>query len=387
MVFFYRLYSLFFPSNSLRAITWKYIKDNIPDLYKFRESLLKRAFRRFLNNNKLAFVFSILLPLFISPICFYLPEISFINSLASLIEDADSSKEILKNNLSNAATLIGISFVVLGFIFELVKDKTHQTFQELSSIVRLYPAMGFSFGIILFHIIVNQAANYIKSDETVGKLYLNSFSLYSSFLMVVLLLTLIFVFWKLFSYFSVEAINLLSRHNLLTEAKRDILQERFRMLSGVLYEKEMKETGLKKGTFHFNENLPPYYVITLPDTNKIFYDVRMKALKNTLSDPLTNIVAEDVFEFEPIHLDKTVVEHQKLFSVPDRNYFHMSNFTLSHSHILSSSSPSISNFNSQRTNLISRFHQTIKQGNNPQMLEVLKSMEELFKIYYQSKAR
>ncbi len=366
-------------TDSLRGVTWDKLKADNPDLYAFKESGLGRFWRKVLSNHKYAFSVFIITPLLFCLFFIFEFQGLFPDFLCFIKMNEVLAIDAVKNNLSNAATLIGVSFVVLGFIFEIVRDKTHQTFMELASSVSLFPVMGLSFSVILFHVLCNPLINTLADIKGIGYM-VNNLGLCSWYMMIAFLGGLIFLFLKLTRIFSMEAINQHFRKALLREAKGVALQETFIKKSRELYISELINLGLKIHTVKW-DGIQNQRALHLATATREIYDVRISKLKTLLSR--LAVWSDSSTEFAPIQLDTAHNSDSDIFFVPE-NLVAEIDKSIHSTFFLLRKSDSSTNYLSQKRNLVEHLQEAVSQGNIKQLKEQLDCMREVYSVLYKS---
>lgn len=384
--FYYWLYSLIFPWRSLRAITWERIKTENVKAYSYKESFFKKITNQILRNHRVSFLIFVFLPILFPFLCF----IPFYNSFLSILYFANVDVKLaadgISNNLENSATLIGISFVVLGFIFEIVKDRTHQTFMQLSSSINLFPVMGLSFSILLIHIGMNWVIMYADTNSEYEITVIKNLGICSWFLMVILVLGLIYLFVKMVSIFNIESINRHVRITLIQEAKHLRLKEIFVRTSREVYSEIMKTLGLKYYRNPFGlDHLPEHSSIKLEDNTRMIYDINLYKIQKVLAKYKPQIQPDDYYEFRPMQLDLIPNERDRIFILPKNDYFNdIKKKNLKSAIKLIVPSNDSHSFDSNKQSLIEVFHKSILDKNDKQLKEQLDNMREIYNVIYNS---
>lgn len=371
---YYLIRSRLFPDDSLRSITWKHLRKEFPEIYRYRKSFLIRNFEKVFKGQRKSFLLGILVPISFSFIAFIPLKETFLDFICVFKTDPKSSIETVRNNLSNSATIIGISFVALGFIFEIVRDKNHQTFRELSSAIGLFPILGFSFGVVLYHII---AIPLIESfvDHKMYSEGICNIAVISWYLLFFMLCFLAWLTFSLTKIFSPDAQINYFKKVLLREAGDTLVTETFISQARRLYVSKLSKLGKR---IYLNNFFRKTQVRTISVGSEygIFFDVKMETLTNNL---LVN--ENDIDAFEPIKIGDPVRSWHTIFSLtPTANITSKNIKRIVKSFVIIRRRNSNILYEIEREHLFDRFHKSLAANDMKQFHEQLDNFREIYKL-------
>jgi hypothetical protein len=385
MRFFFFIISLF-NSNSLRHEVRKQIKiENRELYYDYRKNQIRSTIAS-LYGLEGAFITIPVFVILITLACLYFQSnfqrnIVF-QHLYFISISKEFAKETIKNGIANSATLIGISFVVIGFLFETAKDKTHHTFQELFISVGLYRTLSYSLTVVAFHIFINAI---ISSFDDNGVFALG---ILSSYLMFYLVVEIALLFRKLIQVYSPDALSKFSTAALIKAAKKKLRQETFISKSREIYFRELTNLGLTSNTFFLNARNQRLISLSNENTREI-YDIRFKGLKKIfyMYGNLPAHTAMNEIEFKPMQLAK-LTQNEAIFLVPDNGFFSEKKINQIKKSI-KTTPPKIekTDFTSEKKNLIERLKKAVTASDLSVVEKQLKDIEKLYELIYQQEVR
>jgi hypothetical protein len=374
---YYFLHSVF-STNSLRNMTRREIKLKNPLLFKYYIKGQLQSKLRYLVGLPGAFVFC--------PVAVIIASYLFtcVDYLGYIEMDRELAVETIKNGISNSSTLIGISFVVIGFLFEIAKDKTHQTFHEFFISIRLYIVLAYSLTVVAFHIVAYALLKTIQDDNIV-----NSLGVFSSYLMLILIIAIALLFMQLIKVYSPDAINKFSTKALLKSAKIKLIEELFISKSRDIYFMKMQSLNLKPSTFFFSldDTERAFFTISTSDTKEI-YDIKLRTINNELRKIIshTDNFIEQEAEFRPTNLSKRIVQNEVVFSLPETNYINRKvRKKIQKAFILTPPRMKEDDFITQKSNLLVRLKKATKAGDLTNVEQQLSDIEKLFELVYSNK--
>ena len=234
--------NLFSSSMTLSARTWLRLREQNAWVYKFRSAKKKELLHLRINNIRFALISTIVSLSVVMSLCFVPRE--FVDNNLSFLGvftfTEQGAKEIISDILASSATIIGLSFVVIGFSFEVVKNATNQTLTTIFRITKLYYVFAISIISILFLVVMTAFKHTVKI-YTVG-----NFAIFSCFLLLVTTVAIAYMFAKVITFFNQEKISKMTRDYLTKLATFTILDEEYLQLTQRLYAQEMESHGFTR---------------------------------------------------------------------------------------------------------------------------------------------
>ncbi len=153
---------------------------------------------------------------------------------------ADQAYATISEVMGSTATIIGLSFVVIGFLIDVVKDKTQRTLEEMFRATYLYHV----FGIAVISIIILVIFNFYKYSVSIDVLC--NMAVISSLFLIIDACSIAFLFYKLLAYFNPERIAEVERQHMLDLARFQLLDDRYNHASTAVYSARMEKLGLEE---------------------------------------------------------------------------------------------------------------------------------------------
>lgn len=222
--------------------TWASLFKNNKHLLELRKS--QNRFRRsVLLNNFVASFLIISTIVVLLAICCFIPESISTDwfSYLSFIKfpKVENAYSLISETVGAAATIIGLSFVVIGFIFETIKNRTQRTYKDIFRITNLYYVFSISIISIISLVILN-TLKYTVSQWTAG-----NFAILGTFLLLMTTVAIAHLFYKVLAFFNPDYIARLYKNAIKRSAELRILQTKFIEESAKVFEEQMKEYGFK----------------------------------------------------------------------------------------------------------------------------------------------
>jgi len=235
--------------HTLKSRTWKKLLDNAPGLKIIQKERRKVQRKRSRNSFLGAFITITLICLALISLCFitadrvdaYFQFLQWFN-----FGEKDKAYATISEVMGSTATVIGLSFVVIGFLFDVVKDKTQRTLEELFRATGLYQVFSISVISLVAIVIINcfkyTVSNYIACN----------FAVLSSLFLIIDVLAIAYLFYQLLLFFNPERLAQIASQQILDLAKFRLLDDRFNKTSIEVYQDSMRAYGLEeKSRFSF----------------------------------------------------------------------------------------------------------------------------------------
>lgn len=308
----YRLMNVFSSSLTLSSKTWRHLKERDAWVYQFRSAKRNELFRLKVNNIGFALFFTIALLSVGMGLCFLSKE--FIDRhfgfLVFFTFTQDGAEEIVSDILASSATIIGLSFVVIGFSLEVVKNATNQTLRNIFRETKLYYVFAISIISILFLVIMTSLKHTVKI-YTVG-----NFAIFSCLLLMVTTIAIAYMFAKVITFFNQEKIAKMTRDYLVRLATFTMLDDEFLQLTERIYAEEMEALGFTRYISFIPGNEGQ---IVLKSSNRAhveIVDICLPLIAFASGKVSTRSLPGTV-SYQPLHLKSTLNPGHGLFYIND----------------------------------------------------------------------
>ena len=374
-------FTRFFPRQTLLSKSWYNIKSYTPEVYKLRRErriyLLKSGINR---SGTAVFLMSILLGL-ISASCLFSwdftdTQLDFLNFIKL---DNPSAKQLIADSLMATATISALSFVVINFLFDKVKNATHETYQTLFRATALYYFLSF----VLIGFVVLVVLNLLKhtpEEET-----LVNMALWSGYLSISIVLAIIWLFFRVLRFLNPQNVVLLSRGYLLNAAKFHRLDERlieecnkelFDIFESRGYTKEtpfLYQPGIESDFISFrNHDYGVMYDLHLPIVNHILNTLDKKIAGGTSYFPIQYT--------EPIYRNHTFLALSEKFALQKFNLWILS-FAI---WVKPDKTTSVT-LATEKKKMQEELVRSASKGDIDSLKQQFSNIEDMYKIYYETK--
>lgn len=380
---FFLLITSFAKDRTLKIDTWKIIKKDKPSLYAIQKERQREDVYKLLNNFYGSFALICVCFLVLLALC-RIPY-QFVDKYLFLLgwfkfKRIEYAYNTVSEVLGSAATIIGLSFVVIGFVFEIIRDKTKRTFEELFRATNLYFALAISVLSIAFLTYLN-IYKYSVDKYTAG-----NFAILGSFLLFFDTISIAWLFGRVLRYLNPERIVELSNLLLLKAAKYSLLDDHFALQSQQVYNKQLESYGFEKTpplAHFFQTGVIPDVLITLEKkSNVIVQDVCF---------PLLKVCANSLARRSTVK--KYISLQFRLALEPGNGLFALSEGTklvpfekrlLRLAFIVKKAANEANDYKITKEQLTKRFVNAAESGNMDGVQEALTNIETLYDIYYSS---
>ncbi len=262
-------------NSTLANKTWHKIARSNPALYVIKKEQDNYLFKVKINNFKPQLFFVLFVNVVGFCLCF-IPETITEHyfhwlTIVKLPEKQDAYS-LVSETMGAAAPIIGLSFVVIGFLFETVRNKTQRTFEDLFRATQLY----FVFAVTVINmvvLIILDAYKYSVEPYTAG-----NFAILGCLLLIGIMMSISYLFYKVIKFFSPEKIAELSKGRLLKSAKYFLLNEQFVKESKIVFNATFEEYGFSEQQWSFFDAAPTTLVRVGNTADVILVDVFLPLL-------------------------------------------------------------------------------------------------------------
>lgn len=302
-----------FPRQTLLSKSWDNIKTNVPEVYKLRRERRIYHLKNGINTPIVASLLMLFTLSCISLLCLFSWDftdtpLAFLNFIKL---ENDDAKQLISDSLMATATISALSFVVINFLFDKVKNATHETYQTLFRATRLYYVLSFVLIGILMLIVLN-LLKHTPEGEILGNM-----AVLSSYLSISIVGVIIWLFFRVLRFLNPQSVASISKHYLLSAAKFHRLDERFfeECNKELIYLFESK--GFIKGTpflLQFEEDDSEMRTISFVNHRQgMLFDVHLPII-NTILDGVKKKMDEQILFF-PVKYRELLNEEHPILAV------------------------------------------------------------------------
>lgn len=261
--------------NSLRNLAWQSVKNNYLELYKYRKNIYRYYFTLWLNSPLNPYY--IIIPTIIG-LAFFI-NIPLFSHLSFITIDYETAKNTLSNGIEYSGAIIGLSFVVIFFMMEVVKAKNHYTIREIFRNIKLNLVFSFSICVLLYFVVTSALSSTLNEDDVLN------LATFGSLLMVILISLIAFMFSLLLRLFDNKSIESIIKKDFVQAARFYKLYELFVKESNKEYKNFMAKLSLTENDgFMFSFNTLFEETVETPNSiqlsrNAYLFDVNFYFLK------------------------------------------------------------------------------------------------------------
>lgn len=368
---------------TLQNSTWQHLIEHAPGLMAIRKERRKEQRYRARNSFKGAFtIVTLCFSLLFVP-CF-IPA-SFIDHHFSALQwftfnVGQNAFATVSEVMGSTATIIGLSFVVIGFLFDIVRDKTQRTLEELFRATSLYYVFAISVISIMSLVIVN-CFKYSVSIYIAG-----NFAVFSSLVLLIDAGAIAFLFYQLLLFFNPERVAEIGSRQMLDMARFRMLDDRFSKASAKIYQERLESYGFEE-KYRFaaflSKGKPPLLFLNLgnsKDANLVdvyfpLLKFLMKRFKKGSEKP----------GFNGYRFGGLIRANEAILSLAQgTKVSRWENLALSFAYLTSGPTRDADDFDLMKDQLEKRLLKASADGDLDGMKQALDDINKLYDIFYQS---
>lgn len=370
-----------FPRQTLLSKSWDNIKSQAPELYKIRRERSIYHLKNGINKSGSAVFFMSVLLVLISSLClltwdFTGTPLEFLNFIKL---DKLGAKQLIADSLMATATISALSFVVINFLFDKVKDATHETYQTLFKATTLYYFLSF----VLIGFIILVVLNLLK--HTPGDETLVNMALWSAYLSISIVVAIIWLFFRVLRFLNPQNIVSVSRDQLINAAKFHLLDERIieecnRELLNIFESRGyLKETPLL-----YEPGVESNFISFRNSDYGVIYDLHLPIINNVLN-ALDRKVHDGVSYF-PIQYTESL-QHNHTFLALNNSFAlgKFQSFILTYAVWLKPEKNMDISLAEEKRKLQDKLVKSASSGDIDSLKEQFNKIEDMYKIYYEAK--
>jgi hypothetical protein len=381
MTFFFgfvnRLASLLNPFRSLRILTyWTLLRKS----KIIRLNLLRylRGYATDIIHKPSASAFIVLFIAILFGVANFLCSFDYSGTLLDFLNfvklNKDSAKSLLADNLANASSIVGLSFVVLGFLFEVIKDKTGRELKELLRETRIFNVLSVTLISLLYLVVFNSLKNSLSNEDLIN------ISISSSYILIVIIASTGYQFNRLIALFSKKELTSITLKAIRKAALNARFKERFVYQSKVLMADFFNKSDLQQFSYlNRYESLS----LNLSQTEKYCADVNLLMLKYAIK--WLPGVKEDR-RFNEIYLDKSIPhKYPMLFYSHGVKRNLLSFLFFRFSFYLKKSDDATDQFSIERATIATHLVRTAESGDIIGLKQQLELVNNIYDVYLETR--
>lgn len=368
---------------TLQSSTWKQLFQTSPGLSVIRKERNKLTRLRAQNSFLGAFAIISLMCLSLVGMC-YMPATTITKYFSWVqwfnFKSDEQAYATISEVMGSTATIIGLSFVVIGFLFDKVKAKTQKTLEELFRATGLYHVFGISVITIVSLVILN-CFKYTAESYVV-----RNFAVLSSLFLVSNALAIAFMFYRLLQFFNPERVAEIASQQILEMAKFRLLDDRYSQTSSMVYVERLASYGFEeKNRFSMLLNRDQAQPIWLELGNKKevhLLNVYFPFLK-LLVGRFSKLSQET--GFVEMGIGSRLSANQAILSLSnDVKIGFLERCLFEVSYLTTKTTTNVDDFDLMKEQLEKRFLKSSADGDEDGISQSLDDIEKLYDIYYQS---
>lgn len=378
--FLFFIVSLLPGEHTLRNRIWKKIENDHPSIYQINIEKRRYDIERKTNTFSFSFIIIILIVLLCCLSCnfsfnFSNTPLKWLNIIRLNKADACS---LISENLGVISSLVAISFVVIGFLFDIIRDKTQKTFEDLFRATRLYRV----FSIAIVNILALVILNTLKQGLSIN--VLENVAILSTYLLMTTIIAIAYLFYNVLQYFNPEKIDNLTREYLLTEAKHYLLMEKFTIESRIVFVEIFLEANYKENSYSIFNQVEVQAIELYNESTCKFVDLYIPLLKFFLRK--FRKTDTDDYEFIVLSADNSIEKNHIQLYIPkglNFNKWLLKLFNLPFR--LLPYKDEKKDFENEKNKLIARLNKAAETGQTDMLKRQLSDISDLYDIYRKHK--
>jgi hypothetical protein len=266
--------------------------------------------------------------------------------------------------ISNIITFISISFIILGLLITNIKEKNKINYAVIFEYIQFYPTLYFSFGVIII-LIIQSTFRQIFSPYV-----LINFTILNLFLIIVILFSILRLFFRIIKCIDVEYLNYLFTKELEYQAEYQVLKDLIQLKSLNIYRKLLQEIGIEEYN-HFN---------------KRDYKIEVKSKSFLINVDLDRLIkllkpSESKGTFYPIFLGQDFSQKLTILEF-DNKLTKSTKQKIIKTYKMSKMSLRSSNYNNYYELVVDKLMQSVDNSDNLKLNLILEDIEMLQEIYF-----
>jgi len=295
--------------------------------------------------------------------------------------ETDAKNQIFES-LTITASLVAISFVVIGFLFETVRRMTQQTFEDFFRAANVYFVMAFCIDGILCLIVMNMLKN------SVSIITLMNLALFSVYVTIGVVLWVSHLFYKVIKFFNPNSLSALSKDYLLRAAKFMVLNELLAFETEIVCKELFESSGFEEYNYFLfdgdREQIQPVQLNNRHDSR--FLDLCIPSLRFALRQIKARAGENGVCEYSTLkhgtELNANYIPVHIPVGVRLQNYVL---WAFRKSFYLTSNISDDDTFEQEKSKMTDKILNAANSGDTELLNHQFSDMDNLYSVYYQSK--
>jgi hypothetical protein len=361
--------------SSLSKRSWKNFKSKNSLLLVIKKEIRKKRIVNSINNAKASFLITTIIAGILIACCFIKKEhtskyffwLQYIEFRT--YEDASG---LIGEMLGAAATIVGLSFVVIGLLVETVKNQSKVDYRSIFKISGMY--YGFSISIVgLLCLIIFSILKFAVNDYIIGNL-----AIASIIALFVITLSIGIIFFSFLRFLSPQTYAIIARQQFLHSLKKQLLKEYLlKEMSKVytIYLRALKFSPLRI-------YLPPnekWLLVKIKKENELL-DIMLPLFLYPLKK-LRKRVSESFFNNYP-HSNYFIEEH-KILTLPDNQQLSRFEMFLFQNSMVFRKLPQENNFHTFRKASEDKLMEASRKGDLTSFNQAAEELNTIYNLHYQ----
>jgi hypothetical protein len=319
-------------------------------------------------------IFAIYALLYTLSICISFPDCMGLITLKDAQELNNSSNGIL-------ASIVGITMVIIGFIFTELKSKSFVDFNFFSERTFIFPIFYSSLANISGMILISLFGDSISTNNVTG---LNNAVIFGHYMILINIALIIVIFIRVATYMDYQPVFDSYKSMVIKKAKILLLQEKIyesfkNSISKVFSDNDINTIYTGSRTLRD----PQKAILSNQNKKGIVYDINIKDLTNKVSE-LKQSHPTEIFQYSPfLLLGKTISANAQILYANET-----SNITLKTTKSIKVKSSSKEDTETVYKTYLDGIHQryidAVRSNNTNQAIDYLSIYQELYDLYCQT---
>nr|NYE67222.1 hypothetical protein [Mucilaginibacter sp. E4BP6] len=290
---------------------------------------------------------------------------------------ADGAYNLIGDILAASATIIGLSFVVIGFLFQTVSNQTQQTYEDIFRATRLYYVFAISIVSVIMQVFVN-IVKYTYAPYTAGNL-----AIFCAFLLIATTIAIANLFSLVLEFLNPEKVTQLTKKYLLNAAKFELLNERFMTESRQVFNEMMSSLAFEKKGSSFWNYEPATPLSLKNNAGDILIDVFLPLYKWFATRIGKRTAPGVVSKYAEIECFQPLVEEKAMLFFEENTIIKKWEINMfPFSFLISSENPTSNDYDRERKKLDNRLFRAAEKGDTELLEQVLSDIDHLYDIYF-----
>lgn len=371
-----RLITILTPHESLRLRTWWVLLRSGKNIRKVIAFNTRSALSDFLNKPATIFCFVILLSLTLAILNLKLT-FDYSGTIFYWLNCIEVSphfaKELITENVANTGAIVALSFVIIGFLFEVIREKTGRDLETLIRATYLYTSLSVSLVSLVYMVILN------LMKESLAETALKNLAISSSYLVLIVLMLIGVQFHSLIRLFNQRRLLELSRKSITILGSRLMFSEFFTQTSKVIMNTFFERAGVLGYNYFQDSNLNR--VILLSNEPRYCRDINLLLLKVSIKALPGD---RNLIRYNELYVNRIFFQEDTVFYYQE-GHVAFSRAFLKPSLYFTRQISIQDQYQGEREKLRNMINRCAENGDIEGLQNQLGAVEELYSIYFQTR--